>query len=116
MASVLITLNWFTYIMVVGQNRIVEASLGYFINPLVTFVLALIFLREKLNRAGLVACALALAGVVVITADAGVAPWDSLILAFSFGLYGLIKRRLPQHSFTTLTLETRRRYGEAYKK
>jgi chloramphenicol-sensitive protein RarD len=106
MASVLITMNWFTYIMVIGQNRIVEASLGYFINPLVNFVLALIFLREKLSRVGLVACALALAGVVVITADAGVAPWDSLFLAVSFALYGLIKRGLPQHSYTTLTVET----------
>jgi chloramphenicol-sensitive protein RarD len=105
-SSALVTVHWFVFILAISQERIAETSLGYFITPLVTFLLAICFLRERLNRNGILACTLALSGVIIITLDAGALPWVSLFLAVSFALYGLVKRGMPQQSYTTLTLET----------
>ena len=105
-AAVLISINWFTFIYSVGQGRVTEASLGYYMNPLVIVLLGTVILKEKLSRAGVVACLLALTGVLLLTIQTGVVPYASLIMAFSFSFYGLIKKRIDISSYTGLTLET----------
>jgi chloramphenicol-sensitive protein RarD len=105
-ASILITINWFTFIYAVSHDMIMESSLGYFINPMVNVLLAIIFLKERLSKAGVAACILALLGVAVVTVEAGVVPWASLIMAFSFSFYGLIKKGVKVKPFTSLTVET----------
>jgi chloramphenicol-sensitive protein RarD len=105
-ASVLISVNWLTYLVAVNNNQVAEASLGYFINPLINFLLSILFLRERLSRAGAAACVFALAGVVTAGIQAGVVPWISLILALSFSLYGLIKIKINLRAYTSLTVET----------
>jgi chloramphenicol-sensitive protein RarD len=105
-ASLLISINWFTYIFAVNNEQVAEASLGYFMNPLFNFLLSILFLREKLSRIGGVACAFALVGVIIVSVQAGVPPWISITLALTFSLYGLIKKRINLHSYTSLTVET----------
>jgi chloramphenicol-sensitive protein RarD len=105
-AAALIAANWFTYIFAVGHGFVTEASLGYFINPLLNFVLAIAFLKERLTKATAAACCLSFAGVAIITAQAGGVPWISLALALTFALYGLIKKGTRLQSYTSLTLET----------
>jgi chloramphenicol-sensitive protein RarD len=105
-ASFLISINWLTYLFAVNHNQVAEASLGYFINPLLNFVLSFVFLRERLSRAGALACVFAFAGVAVVSVQAGVVPWISLVLALTFSLYGLIKIRIKLHSYTGLMMET----------
>jgi chloramphenicol-sensitive protein RarD len=92
LAGVLLGLNWFVYIWSISVDRLVEASLGYYINPLVSVLLGVVFLRERLTRAQMVALSLAIAGVLVLTFSYGQFPWVSLALAFSFGIYGLVKK------------------------
>ncbi len=94
-AAVLISLNWLIFIWAVQQGHVVEASLGYYIFPLVAVALGVVVLHERLSRWQALAVALAVAAVVLLTAGLGVAPWVSLGLAFSFGTYGLVKKRLP---------------------
>ena len=89
----LVTVNWGTYIYGVNSEHVVETSLGYFINPLVTVALAVTVLGERLTRLQGIAVAIAAAAVVVLTVDYGRPPWIALTLACSFGLYGLIKKR-----------------------
>ncbi|HEX5781668.1 MAG TPA: EamA family transporter RarD, partial [Solirubrobacteraceae bacterium] len=93
LAAVLVTINWGTYIYGVNSEHVVETSLGYFINPLVTVALAVTVLGERLTRLQGIAVAIAGAAVVVLTLDYGRPPWIALTLACSFGLYGLIKKR-----------------------
>jgi chloramphenicol-sensitive protein RarD len=104
--AVLITINWFIYIWTVISDHTADASLGYFINPLLNFVLAILFLGEKLKKSGLFACGSALAGVVVITVQAGALPTASLYLAVSFALYGFLKKKVQMQAYTSLMLET----------
>lgn len=92
--AVFISSNWLIYIWAVNSGRVLEASLGYFINPLVTVVLGVVFLHDPLTRRQLVAVALAAAGVVALVAWAHHVPWVALALALSFGLYGLIRKRV----------------------
>jgi len=94
-AAVLIGLNWGIYLWAVESSRMVEASLGYYINPLVNVILGMIFFSEKLGRRRFIALILATAGVLVMTFETGVFPWISLLLAFSFGLYGLVTKQFP---------------------
>ncbi len=103
--SVLITLNWLVYIWAVDQDRVVEASLGYFINPLVAVFLGVVVLGERLPRIQWIAIAIAGAGVAWLTVDVGRLPWISLTLAFSFGLYGLVRKTARIESFNGLTIE-----------
>ena len=93
-AAVLISLNWFTYIVAIQIGRVLESSLGYYIFPLVAVLLGYLFLGERLTRVQLLAVGLATLAVVVLTIGLGVAPWISLILAISFGFYGLSKKSL----------------------
>ena len=105
-ASVLLAINWFTYIWAVNSGFIVEASLGYFINPLVNVLLGVVFLRERLSTFQWLPIGIATAGVLYLTINYGHLPWVALVLASSFGLYGLMKKLAPLNGTNGLTLET----------
>jgi chloramphenicol-sensitive protein RarD len=105
-AAVLIGINWLTYVWSIGAGFIVETSLGYFINPLLSVLLGVIFLRERLRPLQWIPIGLAAAGVLYLTFAYGALPWIALTLAFTFGLYGLVKKTAPLGSFHGLTLET----------
>lgn len=105
-AAVLIGVNWLTYVWAVNADFIVETSLGYFINPLLSVLLGVIVLREKLRPLQWLPILLAFAGVTYLTVIYGKLPWIALTLAFSFGLYGLVKKLAPLGSLYGLTLET----------
>ena len=92
LASLFISINWLTYIFAVNMNHIVEASLGYYVNPLVSVLLGVFVLREKVNEWQAVSFVLAGIGVIYMTLSVGKLPWISLILALSFGFYGLSKK------------------------
>lgn len=104
-ASVLITVNWGVYIWGVTHGRVVESALGYYMNPLVSVVLAVLVLGERLRRAQWVAVGIAAAAVAVLWAGTGALPWVSLVLACSFGFYGLLKKRVPLAPVAGLTAE-----------
>ena len=105
-AGVLIAINWLTYIYGVNSGQVVESSLGYFINPLVTVALGVAVLGERLRPVQWVALALGGIAVLVLTAGYGRVPWIALVLAGSFGVYGLIKKVLSTDAVQTLTAET----------
>jgi chloramphenicol-sensitive protein RarD len=94
-ASALISVNWVIYVYAVNNDHVVDAALGYFINPLVTVALGLIVFRERLNRAQFAALAIAVVAVVVLTVEVGAPPYIGLGLALSFGLYGAVKKVVP---------------------
>jgi chloramphenicol-sensitive protein RarD len=99
-------LNWGVYVYAVASNQVVEASLGYFINPLVSVGLGVLVLRERLRPGQWAAVGIAIVAVVVLAVSYGRPPWISLILAFSFGIYGLIKKQVGVGSVESLTIET----------
>ena len=105
-ASIFISCNWFLYIWAVNSNHLIEASLGYYINPLVSVLLGMIFFREKLSTAQYLSFALAIMGVLILTLSYGTFPWVSIILALTFGFYGLMKKMVKVDSAIGLTLET----------
>jgi chloramphenicol-sensitive protein RarD len=105
-AAVLLSINWLVYVWGVNAGFIVETSLGYFINPLFSVLLGVVFLRERLRPAQWIPVALATAGVIYLTVTYGRPPWIALSLAFTFGLYGLVKKLAPLGSLYGLTLET----------
>jgi chloramphenicol-sensitive protein RarD len=105
-AAVLLSINWLTYVWAVNADYIVETSLGYFINPLLSVVLGVFILHEHLRRVQWIAVGLAAAGVIYLTLAYGAPPWIALILATSFGLYGFVKKTAPLGALHGLTLET----------
>jgi chloramphenicol-sensitive protein RarD len=105
-STLLIAANWLLYIWAVGAGRILEASLGYFVNPLVNVLLGVTLLGERLSRRQAAAVALAAAGVAVLVIRAGTLPWVSLALALSFGLYGLVRKRAGLDPAAGLLAET----------
>ena len=105
-SALLVGANWGTYVYAIVTDRTIEASLGYFINPLVSILLSAVFLREKLRWAQKIAVGLAAAGVLWITWVKGVPPFLGLALAFTFGVYGLIRKIAPLGSVEGLTLES----------
>ncbi len=105
-SAILLAANWGIYVWAVQINRVVEASLGYFINPLVSIALGVLVLRERLRPAQWLAIAIATAGVAWLTYSAGALPWIALALALSFGFYGLLRKQTPLGSFEALTVET----------
>jgi chloramphenicol-sensitive protein RarD len=106
LASLFISTNWLIYIYAVNTNHIVEASLGYYINPLIAVMLGVLVLREKMNVWQLVSFVLAGIGVIYMTLSVGKLPWISLVLALSFGFYGLSKKLIKVDSILGLLLET----------
>lgn len=105
-SSVLVAANWFVYIWAVNAGRVVDASLGYFINPLVNVLIGAAFLHERLRRAQWLAVAIAAAGVAWLTWQAGAVPWIGLVLALTFGLYGLLRKTAALGAIEGLSLET----------
>lgn len=105
-AAILLTVNWLVYVWGVNAGFIVETSLGYFINPLLSVSLGVLFLRERLRPAQWFPVAIAAIGVIYLTAVYGRLPWIALTLAFSFGIYGLVKKLAPLGPLYGLTLET----------
>jgi len=104
--TALIAVNWLTFIWAMTTERILEASLGYFINPLVTVLLAMIFLRERLTRGRWISIALAGAGVALLAVRVGSLPWISLVLAASFAFYGLLRKTVRADPEVGLLVET----------
>ena len=106
LAATVISVNWGLYIWAVNNGHVVEASLGYFINPLVSIAIGVLVLGERLRRAQWVAVGLSFAAVLVLAIGYGRPPWISLILAFSFATYGLIKKKLNMGGLESLAAET----------
>lgn len=108
LAGHLIAVNWALYIYAVATNRVLEASLGYFINPVVTIVLGVVILKERLRPLQWAAVIVSFVAVVILTVEYGSLPWVSLTLAFSFAFYGLVKNKTGPSvdSLTGLTVET----------
>lgn len=104
-ASALISVNWVIYVYAVNNGHVVDAALGYFINPLVSIALGLLIFREKLNRWQLTALVVAVAAVVVLTVNIGSPPVISLGLALSFGLYGAVKKVVPTDPRVSVGIE-----------
>jgi chloramphenicol-sensitive protein RarD len=105
-AAVVITVNWVTYIWGVNNGHVVETSLGYFINPLVTVLMGVLILDERLRPLQWVALGVASGAVLVLTLDYGHLPWVALVLAFSFGSYGLCKKTANVGATESLAYET----------
>jgi chloramphenicol-sensitive protein RarD len=105
-AAFVISLNWGTYIYGVTNDRVVETSLGYFINPLVTVLMGVLILGERLRPLQWLAIGIGALACLVLTVDYGHPPWIALVLAFSFGTYGLAKKQAGAEAIESLTLET----------
>lgn len=105
-ASLLISVNWLTYIWAVNDNRIVETSFGYYINPLVSVLLGIVVLKEKLSFWQMVSFIIAFGGVLNMSLNFGSVPWVALVLAITFGLYGLCKKMVNVGAVTSITIET----------
>lgn len=106
LTAAIIGSNWFIYVWAVNHDHIVDTSLGYFINPLLTVLLGVVFLRERLNKWQITAFVLAFLGVGYLTLQHGTIPWISLSLALTFGVYGLLRKVARVESLTGLTAET----------
>ncbi|GGN29444.1 EamA family transporter RarD [Streptomyces fuscichromogenes] len=105
-AAAVITVNWGVYIWAVNAGRVVEASLGYFINPLVTIAMGVLLLKERLRPVQWAAVGVGFAAVVVLAIGYGQPPWISLVLAFSFATYGLVKKKVNLGGIESLAAET----------
>ncbi len=106
LSAAVISLNWLTFIWAVGQERIVEATLGYFINPLISIVFGMIFFSERMRLAQWVAVMIAALGVIYQIVLLGELPWVALTLAFSFATYGALRKKIPVDSISGLFIET----------
>ncbi len=105
-SALLLGVNWYLYIWAVNAGHIVESSLGYFINPLVNVLLGVLFLKERLRIGQGLAIGLAAGGVVYLTIALGTLPWIALVLATTFGIYGLLRKTAALNSLEGLTMET----------
>ena len=105
-ASALVSANWFTYIYAATHGHVVDAALGYFINPLVTVALGVIVFRERIGRWQLVALVIAVAAVVVLTTGVGAPPYIAVALAVTFALYGLVKKVVVADPRVSVAVET----------
>ena len=105
-STLLISTNWLVFIWAVNNEHMLDASLGYFINPLINVLLGLIFLNELLSRIKWIAILLAFIGVVIQVVELGSLPWVSLVLPFSFAFYGLVRKKIKVEALTGLFIET----------
>ena len=106
LATMLVSVNWLTYIWAVNHGHIVDSALGYYTNPLVMVGYGVLFLHEKLRGLQWVSVVVAFIGVIVLTIDYGKLPWISLTIAISWGTYGYVKKKLGLGSLESLTIET----------
>jgi len=113
LAAVLVSVNWGVYIWAVNSGQVVESSLGYFINPLLTILLGVLVLKERLARPQWVAVGIATLAIVVLTVDYGRLPWIALTLAASFGCYGFLKKQVSAGAVESLAVETAVMVGPA---
>ena len=104
--TILISINWLVYIWATNNNHVVEASLGYYINPLIIIAFGVILLKEKMRPLQWAAVSIATIGVIVLTVDYGRLPWVALALALSWGTYGLVKKQLGLGALEGLAIET----------
>ncbi len=105
-SSLLIALNWLTFIWAVSEDKVLEASMGYYINPLVSIFLGMLFLKERLIKVQWIALSMAAVGVAIQVVALGYLPWVTLVLAFTFGFYGLLRKLAPTDAYTGLWFET----------
>jgi len=105
-ASLIISINWFIYIWAVNNDKVLETSLGYYINPLITVVFGVLIFKERLMKSTIVALVIAALGVVVLTINYGTVPWISLLLAITFGVYGVLKKKIELDATRGLAIET----------
>lgn len=105
-ASFVITCNWYIYIWAVNHGHVIDTSLGYYINPLLTVLCGVVFFKEKLSKGQLVAVFLAFIGVLIMTISYGAIPWISLLLAASFATYGMLKKKITLDATRGLAIET----------
>jgi chloramphenicol-sensitive protein RarD len=106
LSGTLLATNWLIFIWSVNNDHLLDASLGYYINPLINVLLAYVLLGERFRRLQLVAIFLALTGVSIMVISHGTLPWVAIVLAFSFGFYGLIRKKLGVESVPGLAIET----------
>jgi len=106
LASILISINWLVYIWATNNGHVVEASLGYYINPLIIIAFGVMLLKEKMRQLQWVAVSIATVGVIILTVDYGRLPWVALGLALSWGTYGLVKKQLGLGALEGLAIET----------
>ena len=106
LASFLITANWLTYIIAVNTNHVLEASFGYYLNPIVNIILAIVFLKEKLTRIQTIACICVGISLLYLFISIGSLPWISILLALTFGLYSLCKKKIILSPKAGLLIET----------
>jgi chloramphenicol-sensitive protein RarD len=106
MGTIFITVNWSLFVWAVNDGRVIETSLGYYVSPLVSILLGILFFRERLSLGQTIAVILAASGVFYMTMHFGSVPWVAIGLALSFGLYGLCKKRAGLSPITSITLET----------
>lgn len=104
--ALLVSTNWLIFILLVNNNHTLQASLGYYINPLLTVLFALIFFRERFGKLQWVSIGIATVGVLIFAVGVGTFPWGALAVATTFGLYGVMKKICPTDSLTSLTVET----------
>lgn len=105
-AAVFLSVNWFVNVYAVTTNQVVQASLGYFVNPLISVAMGVVILKERLRRAQWIAVGIAVIAVLVLTIAQGALPWIALTLGFSFGTYGLLKKYANIPSIQSLGIET----------
>lgn len=105
-ASFVISCNWFLYIYAVNNNHVVDASLGYYINPLITVVFGMLFFKEKLSKLQIAAVLVALIGVVSLSIGYGEIPWLALLIALSFAIYSALKKQITLNATRGLAIET----------
>lgn len=106
LASIVITINWGTYIWAIVKDHLIEASMGYYINPIIVVLFSMIFFQEKMNKAKLVSVMLAFIGVAIMIVGYNKVPILALTLAISFAFYGVIKKKLQINALTSLFFET----------
>ncbi len=104
--TILISINWLTYIWATNNGHVVEAALGYYINPIIIIAFGVLLLKEKMRPLQWVAVSIAAVGVAILTIDYGRLPWVAISLALSWGTYGLLKKKLDLGALEGLTIET----------
>lgn len=106
LAAFTISLNWLTYIWAVNHGHVIDTSIGYYINPLMSVLLGIVFFRERISGLKKISLLLAAIGIVLMTYELGKLPWVAVVLAVSFSVYGALKKQLHLNPFSSITLET----------
>lgn len=106
MAAFVISLNWLTYIWAVNHDHVIDTSIGYYINPLMSVLFGIVFFRERISGLKKISLLLAAIGIVLMTYQLGKLPWVAVMLAVSFSVYGALKKQLHLNPFSSITLET----------